>query len=276
MQFLFVTDLHEKKKKYDNLFTYVTETKPDAVLIGGDLLPIKTEENDISSFIKKYIISPIKKIKNDVKFFIILGNDDPRIYEELFIEADKKKILHYMHEKTLAFSDVFITGYAYIPPTPFQLKDWERYDVSRFVDVGAISPEEGYFSFPLDMNKIKYGSIKKDLDDLVKNAPPNKTIFLFHSPPYDSFLDRAGLDGKMIDHTPLDVHIGSIAIKRFIEKYQPFITLHGHVHESSHLTGYWKQKFKETYSFSAAFTDEKLAVIKVDTNNPEDATRILL
>ena len=82
-------------------------------------------------------------------------------------------------------------------------------------------------------------------------------------------LDRADLDGKKFDHAPLDVHIGSIAIKRFIIKYQPFITLHGHVHESSQLTGEWKQVFNQTLSFSAAYNGEKLAIVNFNTDNPK-------
>jgi len=31
-----------------------------------------------------------------------------------------------------------------VPPTPFLLKDWEKYDVSAYVDPGCVSPEEGY------------------------------------------------------------------------------------------------------------------------------------
>ena len=35
---------------------------------------------------------------------------------------------------------------------------------------------------------------------------------------------------KMIDYAPLDVHVGSIAVRRFIESRAPYLTLHGHVH----------------------------------------------
>jgi Icc-related predicted phosphoesterase len=280
MQFLFVSDLHGNTQKFKKLYSYVQTKKPQAVFFGGDLLPsISANNKDIQSFINETIFSPIKKLKknmSDIQFFFILGNDDPRRYESIFLEADSKQLISYVHEKTVPFSDFFVTGYAYVPPTPFQLKDWERYDVSRFVDVGGISPELGVFSVPVDMNTIRFNTIKEDLDKLVQNAPARKTIFLFHSPPYDTLLDRAKLDGKKVDHVPLDVHIGSIAIKRFISFYQPFITLHGHVHESSQITGKWYQTFDKTISFSAAYHGEELAVIVVNTDIPQKASRILL
>ena len=101
-------------------------------------------------------------------------------------------------------------------------------------------------------------------------------LFLFHAPPYDTNLDRAALDGKMIDHVPLDVHIGSIAVRRFIEKRQPLVTLHGHVHESARLTGSWREKIGQTWCYSAAHDGPELALVTFDPEHPEKADRQLL
>ena len=46
--------------------------------------------------------------------------------------------------------------------------------------------------------------------------------------------------GRLMSTFALDVHVGSIAVKRFIEERQPLLTLHGHVHEAARLTGEWK------------------------------------
>jgi Icc-related predicted phosphoesterase len=101
-------------------------------------------------------------------------------------------------------------------------------------------------------------------------------VFLFHSPPYKTFLDRAALDGKLFDHVPLDVHVGSIAIMRFIEERQPWLTLHGHIHESSSITGFWQQRFGRTMAFSAAWDGPELALVDFDLENPSAAIRHLL
>jgi len=47
----------------------------------------------------------------------------------------------------------------------------------------------------------------------------------------------------------MDVHVGSIAIQRFIEERQPWVTMHGHIHESSQITGHWQQQFGRTQCF---------------------------
>jgi Icc-related predicted phosphoesterase len=98
---------------------------------------------------------------------------------------------------------------------------------------------------------------------------------LFHSPPYQTNLDRAALDGVKIDHVPLDVYVGSIAIKRFIEERKPMITLHGHVHESARITGFWSEKIGRTFAFNAATDQKGLSIIKLPLNNPAAADRII-
>ena len=239
---IFVSDLHGGKKRYDRLFQIILNELPDAVFIGGDLLPNQFALNsNMDEFIEDTIFSNIKKIKEKVdkkiRFFIILGNDDPRVFEKNFLDADDEGLIDYVHNKTVSFADMFVTGYSYVPPTPFQLKDWEKYDVSQYVDVGVISPEGGIRTVEIPEDNIRYATIAEDLKKLAKNSNVGRTIFLFHSPPYNSYLDRADLDGKTVDHAPIDVHVGSIAIQRFIKKKQPLLTLHGHVHESTRITG---------------------------------------
>ena len=80
----------------------------------------------------------------------------------------------------------------------------------------------------------------------------------------------------MVDHAPLDVHVGSMAIRRFIEDRQPLITLHGHIHESPRLTGYWQQQFGKTIAFSAAHDGPQLAVVEFSPEHPSAAIRTLI
>ena len=63
-------------------------------------------------------------------------------------------------------------------------------------------------------------------------------IFNFHCPPYDTILDQAPeLDAEMrpqleMGGKPHMVPVGSPAIRRAIDQYQPRLGLHGHIHES--------------------------------------------
>jgi Icc-related predicted phosphoesterase len=84
------------------------------------------------------------------------------------------------------------------------------------------------------------------------------------------------LDGVIVEHVPLDVHVGSIAIRRFIEERQPLVTLHGHVHESARLSGAWRDRIGRTHLFSAAHDGPELALVRFDLEDPGSATRELI
>ncbi len=254
---------------------------PDAVFFGGDLLPLRlVKHGSMEKFLETTFFSEIREIRKysneKIRFFVIMGNDDPRMYEHLFLGVEKEGLLDYIHQKTTIYKKTYITGYSFVPPTPFQLKDWERYDVSQFIDVGVVPPEQGRRTVDVPLDEIKYSTIAEDLEILSQQSPARKTIYLFHSPPYQSYLDQADLSGKKVDHAPIDIHVGSIAIQCFIKKYQPLLTLHGHVHESAYLTGQWKEKFDKTYSFSAAHQGPELAVVRFNTRHLNDATRELV
>jgi Icc-related predicted phosphoesterase len=70
----------------------------------------------------------------------------------------------------------------------------------------------------------------------------HKAIFNFHAPPYGYALDLAPeLTADLIQAADRRVHVGSRAVARMIEKYQPLLGLHGHIHESRGV-----QKIKKT------------------------------
>lgn len=278
--------MHGHKDRYQKLFQAITDERPEAVFLGGDILPsanlmFSSQGFEHIDFITDYLVKRLRKLRKELKeeyprIFIILGNDDGRLAETAILEAAASGVWEYVHNKKVIFKDYPVFGYSYIPPTPFLLKDWEKYDVSRQVDPGCVSPEEGIRSFPDLDNSRKYSTIKKDLDQLTQSEFLDKAIFLFHAPPYKTKLDRASLDGKMIDHVPLDVHVGSIAIKRFIRTRQPLLTLHGHVHESSKLSRAWQARIGKTYVFTAAHDGPELALVRFDPQNLDEATRELL
>jgi uncharacterized protein len=85
---------------------------------------------------------------------------------------------------------------------------------------------------------------EEDEDDLAERlrkmtsqltAPPEKTIYNFHCPPYGSGLD----DAPEIDENMRPKHggrslipVGSKAVREAIEEGQPALSLHGHIHEA--------------------------------------------
>jgi len=281
-----VADLHGDETRYTALFDRIRSERPGGVFLGGDLLPsglfnlagITTAHRD---FIGDFLAPAFLSLREDLgperpEVFLILGNDDPRAEEAAVMEAATRDAWHYAHLRRWPFGEFDVLGYSFVPPTPFLNKDWERYDVSRFVDPGCVSPEEGRRTVPVPEREARWTTIQNDLEDLAGGGDLTGTICLFHSPPYDTPLDRAALDGRMVDHVPLDVHVGSIAIRRFIEAHRPRITLHGHIHESARLTGAWRCRLGATEAMSAAHDGPELALVRFDPAHPEDATRELI
>ena len=65
---------------------------------------------------------------------------------EWFRAGDEEGLWRYVHGRRHDLGKFPVYGYAMVPPTPFLWKDWERYDVSRYVTPGSVSPEEGWRS----------------------------------------------------------------------------------------------------------------------------------
>ncbi len=282
----FASDLHGRIERYAKLLAAVVAERPAAVLLGGDLLPsglglVESADPDHQDFVNGFLAPAFERTRAALgadypAVFALLGNDDPRFEEAAMLDAAARGLWRYVHDQRVEWAGYTVYGYACVPPTPFRLKDWERYDVSRYVDPGCSSPEEGWRTVPASGSDVRYGTIKDDLDALVGERPLDRAIMLFHAPPYDTPLDRAALDGVMVDYVAVDVHVGSIAIGRFIESRQPLATLHGHVHESARITGKWRTEIGRTHAFSAAHDGPELALVRFDPEDLAGATRELI
>ncbi len=281
-RWLFVSDLHGRVDRYQKLLAVVRERRPEAVLLGGDLLPhAGLSACEGGDFLLDWLLPGLEALHSALggaypRVLAVFGNDDPRAALSSLAEMEARGLLEHLHDRRVEVAGRVVYGYACVPPTPFRLKDWERYDVSRFVDPGGISPEEGVRTVPAEELDVKWGTIAADLARLAGDEELARAVFLFHSPPYRTALDRAALDGQSVDHALLDVHVGSIAIRRFIEACQPLLTLHGHVHESARLTGSWRERIGRTLCLSAAHDGPELALVELDPDDPEGATRGLL
>jgi Icc-related predicted phosphoesterase len=281
-----VSDLHGDIGRCRKLFSAIAAEKPQLVFVGGDLTPAgfaaATDSTQAESdFIRSFLSAEMHRLKENLRdaypqVFIIMGNDDLRADEPALIAGDAAELWHYAHEHRFELGEYDLYGYNYVPPTPFLLKDWERYDLSRYLDPGDISPEEGWRSVIVSDHEKRYSTIANDLQRLTSNRELGNSVLLLHAPPHNTSLDRCNNDGKLVDHVPLDLHVGSIAIRRLIEQRQPHLTLHGHIHESSALSGSWKECIGRTVMLSAAFDGPELALIRFNLGAPAQAIRELL
>jgi Icc-related predicted phosphoesterase len=142
----------------------------------------------------------------EVRCFVMPGNDDPPGIEE---SIERARRVEACDERVVAFGGYEMVSLGYSNPTPFH------------------SPRE------LDEDEL-YRRVERLAEQLEQ---PARAIFNLHVPPYDSKLDTAaeldehlavvtiGAEAKLIP-------VGSTAVRELIERYQPLLSLHGHVHES--------------------------------------------
>jgi hypothetical protein len=149
-----------------------------------------------------------QKVPNETQVIVCPGNDDRTLVDHVIqnhkdiINAEGKVInIDDMHE-------MISTGW--VNPSPWKTAREEEDD-------------------KLETRLEKYVSQLKD---------PSSAIFNFHAPPFQSKLDEAPLLDK--DLNPIIqsgsivmVPVGSKAVRKMIEKYQPLLGLHGHIHEAS-------------------------------------------
>ena len=72
------------------------------------------------------------------------------------------------------------------------------------------------------------------LSSQVKNV--DKSLFCLHCPPFESQIDQAPLLDKQLRPVteagrPVLVPVGAKSVRKIIEKYQPLLGMHGHIHE---------------------------------------------
>ena len=71
------------------------------------------------------------------------------------------------------------------------------------------------------------------------DANMRRTVFNFHCPPYGSGLDEAPEVDEDLDIKDAGrslIPVGSTAVREAIERHQPLLSLHGHIHEAKGVT----------------------------------------
>lgn len=276
MKVIFTSDVHGNEGQYEKLVEFVIESSADAVIIGGDLAPKDDPTDYIGSqrrFFEKRLpelMRPLKEELPDVKVYIMMGNDDCRANLGVFRKHDD--LYQDIHMRRFALNKDFdIAGYANVPITPFGLKDWERYDLSNGETQpdarlkGVKSTRDGFEDFVFTA-KDPQQSIESELKNDVFNESPRKTVYVIHTPPYGTNLDQVHRG-----------HVGSKAVRSFIEEKQPYITLHGHIHETVDVSGEFTERIGKTYCFTSGNHNiGPLSVLVFDLYRPEKVERLVL
>ena len=109
----------------------------------------------------------------------------------------------------------------------------------RMVDIEGFSMISTGWSNPTPWKTHREDSeekLRERIEVMATQIPdPSRAIFNLHCPPYQSGLDEApaiDADLKLLHGGRALRPVGSTAVREAIEKHQPLLSLHGHIHES--------------------------------------------
>lgn len=217
---VYASDLHGNRAAYEKLFSL----DADAVLLGGDLLPYPLKRGgDLLGLQRDFVTGFLAAKMATRPCYWIPGNDD---WEAALGPLESAGTP--LHGRVAPFLDgLSIAGFGAVPVTPFGMKDFDRVDVPGWEP--RQPPKECLRSTPAGIEPVALRdvmarpTIEAELERLAGLSDPAKTVYVVHTPPYATTLDR--LQGGI-------AAIGSRALRTFIDRRQPPLTLHGHVHES--------------------------------------------
>lgn len=235
--------------------------------------------------------------------YAIQGNDDCRALEPMLREfADATANFHLVNDRLVELHDsrsmhlffpgevplLFVAGYPFVPPGAGLLMDWVKYENRARIRPMGTDPCADLFAMGIVTAKgADDGTIARDLSDFegylakagIEDAPaylPERTIHLFHSPPYNTPLDWIPPRGQY-DHLRFPDHVGSSEIRRFIERVQPYLVICGHCHESVVL-GDYRTVLGSTVSINPGSQThlDVLSLVQFDIAHPETVKQFFI
>jgi uncharacterized protein len=221
----------------------VAAHRPSALLLGGDLAPHAAGAEGVRSqrlFLQGFFVEFARRVREaapGLELLVLMGNDDWGANHDV-LEAYDGTLWRALHGRVTRVDGVGVAGSSWVPITPFPMKDWDRWedgDDERPPRLdGWRSRAGGLESVRLDPGR-RTPTIAAALEELAAGAGPD-TLYVLHSPPRDTLCDLVGAR----------VHVGSRAIRAFVERHQPPLVLSGHIHESPRVSGAWRDAIGRT------------------------------
>ncbi len=237
------------------------------------------------------------------RVYAIMGNDDCRANEGLLRELDEATPgFHLVNDRLVDVYDsrqmhaffadeiplLQVTGYSYVPPGAGLLVDWVKHE--DFVRLQSPHMDPCADVFQVGIRTVAADTkttIAEDLEDFGEylrreNGDPNlvyepeRTLHIFHSPPYNTPLDWMPPPGRH-DLLRLPDHVGSSEIARFLRREQPYMALCGHCHEAVVL-GSYRTQIGETWCVNPGSQThiDVLSLVQFNLYNPSEMKQLFI
>lgn len=268
----FSTDIHGSEKCFIKFLNAAKFYKADVLIIGGDItgkaiVPITQQSSGLFSayFLgERYVLESSEKVAELEKRIRAVGfypyrtetnkwneiSSNPQKFNELFLTLQVETLKRWINlaeerlksQKVKVFIcpgnddapeiDEVLNESDYVVNPEGRIVKLDDYHSMIAIGNSNITP----WNCPRDMPEDR---LSEKLESLISKIEDHSlAIFCIHVPPYGSGLDVAPQLNKELKPVlgpggaPIMVSVGSIAVRQAIEKYQPLLGLHGHIHES--------------------------------------------
>ncbi len=242
-EWFFTSDLHGQGALYEQLVALVAAHRPAALLLGGDLAPhgagvdgVRRQRLFLQGFFVEFA-RRLREVAQGLELLVLMGNDDWSVNQDV-LEAHDGALWRALHGRVVKVDGVEVAGLSWVPITPFGMKDWERWEDAAEEDPPRL---DGWRSHVGGVEPMSFDPARRSptiagaLEELAAQAGPG-ALYVLHSPPRDTHCDLIGAR----------VHVGSRAIRTFVERRQPPLVLSGHIHESPRVSGAWRDRIGRT------------------------------
>ena len=270
MRFLITNDLHQQNQKWKLTVAAVKAEKPQWVFITGDLLPKQpftlASQRDFFKHIERYL-TEIKKLGVE-SVLTYLGNDDMALLEGELLELQQRGLCLNMNQFVYRGGGFAVAGMPFVRDYPFGMKTWCAPDGPHIVNpVQYTKPvtmggDGRWLDIPnlADYLKSKksIGAMLNELDDQIPAVDKPNAIYMVHQPPSLCGMDICGNGAQ----------VGSPTVLTFIERTQPLLTMHGHIHESPYQPGgRWHKQVGRTHVLQPGQLGSKLHYAVADISD---------
>ena len=271
-EWFFTSDLHGSGELYEQVMALAVARRPRAVILGGDLAPHGTGAAGVSHqrvFLEGFLVEFARRLHEavaDAELLLMMGNDDWGANHDV-LERHDGTLWRALHARVVEVDGVAVGGLSWVPITPFAIKDWERWEDGAEENParlhGWLSGRDGVREFRFDPER-RSPTIAEGLESLAEQRSARDMVCVLHSPPRDTACDVIATRQ----------HVGSRAIRAFVESRQPRLVLSGHIHESPRVSGAWRDALGATTVVNPGqFGSRQLSGVWFDPASPGDTLR---
>ena len=270
MRVFYTTDLHGSEVCWRKFLSAASFYKADVLICGGDMtgkamIPLvdegdhyeyalsgqhqrvaRDEVGAVETLIQRKGYYPVRMTSSQVAEL----DADPKKVQKLFTEEMCKTVARWMELADERLKDSKVRLFV-APGNDDELEIDEviasakRVELAegKIIDIGGFEMISSGWANPTPWHTYREApeeELARRMEPMIRDIKHmDRAIFNFHPPPYGTSLDEApALDENLkIMHGGKALrHVGSTAVRAAIDRHQPMLSLHGHIHEGKGVT----------------------------------------